>query len=461
MMLITKEVVVKWNAFTRKHYEEKGYVFTNYRDEFICKIEDLQATSATQVDVECQYKKEGCKGIYKKQYRDYIRIINNGEKVCCSCPNCTTEKRRENNLIKYGVEEVRSLKHLRDASSEKLRTPFQEVVDFCKNKGLIVISKKEDYKNDRSILQVICENHKQHGVQNTCFANIKKNKGCCGYSKAENTAKQLRLDVNTVKQRFVELGLTPMFDEEDYLNNMSNLAFICPEHKDKGLQYKRYGNLSNNKHLCEYCAIESTKNLLKTDQTVVFEYFKTRGLQVCSDQVYKNKETHIKCNCVIHNDNVVTITFSSLKNTSVPCDLCRLENDIRDLSKRIRSGLYVWKKQSEDSCNNSCVLTGVSERYEIHHLKSLSSIIREVCEKLEIIDISNISAEEYVKVKQLVDELHLRYGLGVCLNQKLHILFHQIYGKVVEPEQFEEFKIRLSNGEFDDFLEENDLKLKL
>ena len=49
-MLLTKTVKVKWHSTTKKFYVDKGYVFTNYRDEFEIKVEDLQDYSCFKGD---------------------------------------------------------------------------------------------------------------------------------------------------------------------------------------------------------------------------------------------------------------------------------------------------------------------------------------------------------------------------------------------------------------------------
>ena len=59
-MLLTKTVLVKWNPSNKKYYEEKGYIFSKWKDEFEVKVDDLTKSSKALI------------------------------KVICDCPNCTT-----------------------------------------------------------------------------------------------------------------------------------------------------------------------------------------------------------------------------------------------------------------------------------------------------------------------------------------------------------------------------------
>jgi hypothetical protein len=105
-MLLTKVVIMKWNPKNRKYYEEKGYIFTKWKDEFEIKIEDLaHGSDIITVDVECDYCHKKFQKIYMKYYKEHFTA--NLLKDCCM--NCRDIKREECNLIKYGVKYVAQL----------------------------------------------------------------------------------------------------------------------------------------------------------------------------------------------------------------------------------------------------------------------------------------------------------------------------------------------------------------
>lgn len=83
-MLLTEEVIMKWNENNRKWYESKGYVFTKYNDEFEVKVKDLSDGTSVKVNVKC----DNCgEIIYDVIWNKYIKYIseNNGKYYC---PNC-------------------------------------------------------------------------------------------------------------------------------------------------------------------------------------------------------------------------------------------------------------------------------------------------------------------------------------------------------------------------------------
>jgi len=82
-MLITKEVTTKWSPSNKKWYENKGYIFTKWNDEFEAKVEDLQDFSHMLVDVQCDH----CGEIIKNtQWKNYLRCVKrHGKYYCQEC----------------------------------------------------------------------------------------------------------------------------------------------------------------------------------------------------------------------------------------------------------------------------------------------------------------------------------------------------------------------------------------
>jgi hypothetical protein len=82
-MLLTKEVVQEWKSTNKSHYESKGYIFTNLKDEFIVKVEDLLNASTVRIEVEC----DNCEKIldYVTYYNYKKCVKEDGKYYCQKC----------------------------------------------------------------------------------------------------------------------------------------------------------------------------------------------------------------------------------------------------------------------------------------------------------------------------------------------------------------------------------------
>lgn len=99
-MLLTKTVKIKWNKSQKQNYISKGYDYTKIGDEFEVKISDLPFENNTSVEVKCDY----CGNIYTISYKNFNKQKNRSKVQKDACKNCTNKKRKESNLLKYGVE---------------------------------------------------------------------------------------------------------------------------------------------------------------------------------------------------------------------------------------------------------------------------------------------------------------------------------------------------------------------
>ena len=439
-MILDNEVVISWNNATRKWYIDKGYTFTKNKDLFVVKLEDIIQTSTMKVNVSCDY----CGKIHSKEYRNYIKGRAVIGKDCCDDKKCFAAKTKEINLKLYGVEYNTQRDDIKEKVSSTNRTPYEDILALCNKKGLIITSSPNEYKNRKSELKVVCNKHIDKGIQTTNFANIKKRKYCCFYGGKEETGKYKRLSFDVVVNEFLKLGHTPLFSKKDYKGNNSKLKFICEKHKDKGIQFTTYAIIQQGSCGCNYCSRDIVASKLRLDQEFVFSEFEKRGLKVISGQTYKNKEQQIEYICLKHPNVVQSSTYNNLKGINQPCNICRNEECLSDISKRLRSSISKWRKNTEEHNNYKCIFTN-SNVYDVHHIYPYNEIIKESLENLKI-NPNSISGIDIENLKKEVVRLHDCYGLGVCIHPKIHSLFHIIYGKNSTIENFEEFKENYIKG---------------
>jgi len=269
----------------------------------------------------------------------------------------------------------------------------------------------------------------------------------------------IKYKIEDIKKEFEDRNMILLNTE--YESYTKHLSYICSAHLDKGIQKITYANFRKNKG-CKYCGYDKVADKLKFTYEEVKALFDEKGYTLLSKD-YHNKDDKLDYVCRKHPDLIQTVTFANFKHRDVGCRHCKKEE--RDGKPKYKSILYYirgnileWKIQSIKECDYKCILTGLRFQ-DIHHLYSLRSIVKESTLKYKdkfYLKLDKYSEEELNNIVYDSIILHMnKYGLGVCLNRRIHTLFHKKYLYLNNTkEQFKEFKVRYFNGEFDDELEE-------
>ena len=94
VILINKEVEIKWNPQNKKRLVELGYIFTKMNDIVKVKVEHLTKGSNIDVEVQCDYcYEQGITKIINKAYYNYNKERQKIEKDACD--NCKQEKYKD------------------------------------------------------------------------------------------------------------------------------------------------------------------------------------------------------------------------------------------------------------------------------------------------------------------------------------------------------------------------------
>jgi hypothetical protein len=174
----------------------------------------------------------------------------------------------------------------------------------------------------------------------------------------------------------------------------------------------------------------------------------------------ENQESRFEYKCKFGHVNTKIIKRFIKNNTCPTCamitwgekysgrDASNWKGGITEMGIFFRQLLKDWKLESAKKYNYKCAITG--ERFDqIHHLQPLNLIIKEALSelKLEMKDtMGEYSSDELNLLKNKLNEVHLRYPLGVPLKKSIHVLFHLMYSYESTPENFEEFKSRILSG---------------
>ena len=156
---------------------------------------------------------------------------------------------------------------------------------------------------------------------------------------------------------------------------------------------------------------------------------------------YKNCDSKLHCLCTIHNYEFYK-SWDKLKQGKAPCLMCQKElnsgennhmwrGGLTDISTYLRDFIKPWWLKSGEESDFKCILTGVKETIEIHHVnKCYSEILYECLDELNlpIKTTGEYSEVELRNLESLCLSKHYEYGLGIVLHKDIHQAFHIMYG---------------------------------
>jgi len=132
-MLLTESIDIKIDKKNLMFYRRFSKSI-NIGDIFTIGINSLSKKSHALVSVSCDY----CGFIFNKQYYKYVKQLEIQNMCCCNNSICKNRKKRENNIIKYGVEYTLQLKEVRssiiETNLEKYGVDNYTKTDVCKEK---------------------------------------------------------------------------------------------------------------------------------------------------------------------------------------------------------------------------------------------------------------------------------------------------------------------------------------
>jgi len=391
-MLLSKTAKVRVDKRNYEYYTNKGYKINLHIDKdkhvrvpkgtyIIVKVEDLPENSCAHVNIKCDY----CGKEYIKKYVDHLTGHNIVDKDCCS--DCTRLKTTESNMIKYGTNSLKEISKIEGFKiGRDLKFTKDELINYFANRGLIVQTNLLDEKNIKVKDQIpyICSIHFDKGIQYITPDALSSRDNCCEYGFAEQmSVMQSQSTIEDVRE---------LCEQKEYIlltNEIHNIddkvEFICSKHQDYGIQNTSLWGLRKANDSCRMCKQHSGE-----------DHWNWKG-------------------------------------------------GVSNLHEHLREYIIPWKQDSYIHGNYTCSISNIKGgQLIIHHLYSFNKIVEETMKILNLPiyqEINQYTEDELKSIETLCLELHYKYGLGICLCENEHKLFHAMYGYGNNtPEQFEEFK---------------------
>ena len=262
--------------------------------------------------------------------------------------------------------------------------------------------------------------------------------------------------------------------DKDKIYNVCHKRGISANYymRDKSLKLESYQSSAQNRQawneseieiLKKYYSIMPVDNIMKLLPNRTYNSIVARAKKlslksyVRQQQLYSDDDLDfIKSNWKFMSDeemaSVLNRTRRAIKAVRHNIGLFRQNKEemhYENLVKFLRGQISQWKRESIEKCNFMCILTG-SKDFDIHHIVSFNVIVRNFVSEYNIVlkdSFEDYTIDELNDISRMFLKYHGNYPLGVCIDKKLHIKFHQMYGDINDEEQLNVFIDKFNKGE--------------
>lgn len=186
---------------------------------------------------------------------------------------------------------------------------YDQIKQEFENRGYELVS--TEYVNSNTKLEYICKVHKDKGVQQINLCHFHKGQGCrfCGAENKKN-GKQKDLAGYNAKELTESKGME--FVKITREDGKLYIYYICPKHRQYGVQKTTLQSMRRKKIGCPYCIGRN-----KTTEVFKEELFKINPNIVILDEYISAKEP-MRCKCKIDGTEWVSTANRLLKGAGCP-----------------------------------------------------------------------------------------------------------------------------------------------
>lgn len=170
---------------------------------------------------------------------------------------------------------------------------FDDIVKRFNSKGYEVISKESEYQNVNTKIKYICSKHRDKGVQEIKVTKFNIGHGCY-YCGRERTEQAHVVELNKDEDKLLCESKGFEYIDSGRQKGKIGIYFICPKHKDLGIQFMQKYNMKRCKVGCVYC----------TGHNYPIWYLEEKLKEYPNIEVLEELDgklsTRLKCRCTVH-----------------------------------------------------------------------------------------------------------------------------------------------------------------
>ena len=297
MLVENQKVEVRWNNFTKKHYEDKGYIFTKRNDMFLVDVIDLPLKSKQVVKVKCDV----CGCVKDVIYCNYNKYTNNG-------------------VDTYACENCKGIKIKNTYKTKNSNINYRRFISFCSIYDHIPISTVSDIETTDSCLKFICS---KHGIQENSIHRMNVNHNICKWCSYELMSSKKRKTIEDVKASIESKNNNKLINPHEYVNRKKkNLKIQCG--LCNNIFISSYENMMIHSGRCRDCILKLSyyaKNRLDQDTVKAIIESENENTWINFGEYNRNIDKNLKIKCgacgSVYNTSLVNYVYKNQTRCSI------------------------------------------------------------------------------------------------------------------------------------------------
>ena len=170
---------------------------------------------------------------------------------------------------------------------------YDDVIAEMDKRNYILLSGENEYKNSQSKMRYICPKHRDKGEQKIDLGHLHQGRGCY-YCGRERTISAKTKSINKVEDKRIVNSKGLEYIDTKRENGKIYIYFICPKHRELGIQSMYQWYMLEKAVGCQYCHGHTLP-----------EWYVMKKIEEINPDIellepYENMSKRIKCRCKKH-----------------------------------------------------------------------------------------------------------------------------------------------------------------